>query len=173
MRLVITGVPGSGKTALARALARKLGVEYVDLNKIAKKCAKLGKTDKGIEIDLMKLEKILKKMLKGKKSFVLEGHLACEIKIPCDLVVIMRCNPLVLMKRLWRRGYPKWKVIDNALAEAQDYFVFKTEKNYRNFIEVNATKKLSIAALLDAVKRRKGFKADWNKELFALASQGL
>ncbi len=173
MRLVITGVPGSGKTTLAKRLAKKLGVEYIDLNAVAKKNAKLRTTKKGVEIDLKKLEKTAREITRGKRGFVLEGHLACEVKIPCDLVVILRCNPLVLMKRLRRRSYAGWKVIDNALAEAQDYFVFKTERRYKHFIEVDATRCVSVDVLLRAVKKRKGFKANWGRELLLLASQGL
>lgn len=174
MKLVITGVPGSGKTSLAKALARKLRCEYIDLNAIAKKHAVLKKSGKEFEINLSKLQRFLARFLEGKKSFVLEGHLACEIKIPCDVVVIMRCNPLVLMKRLEKRKYRKEKVVDNALAEAQDYFVFKVEENYgKNYVEVNTTKRISVVTLLRCINRRKSKAVSWPKQLHLLASQGL
>lgn len=174
MKLVITGVPGSGKTTLAKALAKKLGAEYIDFNALAKKHAVLRKVEKEYEINLAKLKATVRKFTRGKTRFVLEGHLACEVKIPCDAVVILRCNPLVLMKRLAKRKYRREKITDNALAEAEDYFVFKVEENYgKNYVEVDTTRKVSVETLLWAVKKGKSDKINWKKELFALASQGL
>ncbi len=175
MKIVITGVPGSGKSTLAKELAAELRCEYIDLNVIAKKFAVLKKTSaREFEIDLKKLQNVLQKSLKNKTNFVLDGHLACEIKIPCDLVVILRCNPRVLQKRLAKRHYAREKLFDNLLAEAQDYFPILVERFYKkNFVEINSTKRVSLAKLLKAIKQRKGEKVNWGKELFWLASQGL
>lgn len=174
MKLVITGIPGSGKSTLAKALAAKMKIEYVDLNAIAKKFAVKKKTGKEFEINLAKLQSVIAKLLRGKKDFIVDGHLAAEIKIPCDLVVILRCNPRVLMKRLQKRKYNEKKIIDNALAEAQDYFSLKVEQNYgKKFIEVNSTRVVSASKLLFFVLHRKSTKINWNRELEWFASQGL
>lgn len=173
MRIIITGVPGSGKTTLAKALAKKLNCEYLDLNTLAKKHAVLRKTGNEYEINLRKLQRFLARFLEGKRDFILEGHLACEVKISCDLVVILRCNPRVLMKRLARRKYQREKIIDNALSEAEDYFVFTVEAHYGDrYIQVNTTSRVAVQELLCYIARRKSDKVNWNKELLWFASQG-
>ena len=35
--IIISGTPGTGKTTLAKKLAKKLDFEYIDINKIIKK----------------------------------------------------------------------------------------------------------------------------------------
>ena len=173
MRLVITGVPGSGKTTIAKSLAKRLKCEYIDLNALAKRHAVLKKTGNEYEINLPKLNRYLRVFLEGKTDFVLEGHLAAEIKIPCDLIVILRCNPFVLMKRLAKRKYRREKVVDNALAEAQDYFPIKVRENYgKKYLEVDSTTRVGVENLLSFIKKGKSEKINWKKELFALASQG-
>ena len=36
MKLIISGTPGTGKTTIAKKLAKKLNLRYIDVNKIIK-----------------------------------------------------------------------------------------------------------------------------------------
>lgn len=56
-----------------------------------------------------------------------EGHLAHLL--PCDRVVVLRCRPDVLEKRLAARGYAEAKVRENAEAEALDVILVETLEN--------------------------------------------
>src|SRR3989338_7356909 len=60
--IAITGTPGTGKTALAKALAKKLNYKYVDVNKIINKhniSEGYDKKRKTKIIDVKKLNKCL------------------------------------------------------------------------------------------------------------------
>ena len=118
MRIVLTGCPGVGKSTIARALAKELNLELVDIKKLVSK-NKLA--NKKHEVDLVLLAKALAKETNKKSNYVVEGHLACEIKIPNDFVIVLRTNPKILETRLAKRKYSKNKIEENILAEVLDY----------------------------------------------------
>ena len=127
MRVIITGTPGSGKSAIAKKLSHALKAELVDIALIARE---KGLVSKNHEVDILKLSKALS-FLKGKKHFVAEGHLACEMKLPADFVFVLRCDPEVLSRRLKRRNYPKKKLEENIMAEILDYCTQRVLAVYR------------------------------------------
>ncbi len=167
MRIIITGTPGTGKTTLAKALAAKLGCALLDVNKIAVQ-NKLYKKQKGIAekiVDLKKLAAKIRRLAAREKNFVAEGHLACEFFIPCEFVVVLRCNPNTLEKRLASRKYPAKKVEENVMAEMLDYCLLKTEANYpagkTKIIQIDATKFVPPGQVLRHAARGKSDFVDW------------
>lgn len=162
MKLVITGTPGTGKTTIAREIATANNWPLVEANAVAKK----GKCFVGREeVDLKKLAAAMKRTLSGKKSFVAEGHLLCEVALPCEQCVVLRCNPLLLEKRLKKRGYAKAKVGENALAEALDYCLTMAESNYGNVVQIDCTKKVPFRKVLAMAGKRCSDKVDWSRLL--------
>ena len=79
-----------------------------------------------------------------KKSAVVEGHLGCEIKLPVQKVLVLRCEPKELRARLASRNYPAGKLAQNALSEALDYCTVQSEKHYgaRKVWEIDTTGKM-------------------------------
>jgi len=126
MRIIITGTPGTGKSVIATALARELGLEFISIKKIVLE-KKL--RERGGAVDLKKLARALA-FLRRKKNYVAEGHLACEIRLPADAVVVLRTKPEILRARLQKRGYGKRKMNENLVAEILDYFSQRVEKVY-------------------------------------------
>ncbi|MBI5228158.1 AAA family ATPase [Candidatus Micrarchaeota archaeon] len=155
MRIVLTGCPGTGKSTIAKALAAELGLELVDIKKIVNK-NKLA--DKKHEVDLVLLFKRLA-FLKKKNNYLVEGHLACEIKLPNDLVIVLRTNPATLKKRLAKRKYGKQKLEENILAEVLDYCTQRVEAVYRKKpLELDTSAqsvKNSITKIKKAIKQKK------------------
>ncbi|MEW6329122.1 MAG: AAA family ATPase [Candidatus Micrarchaeota archaeon] len=150
MIIILTGVPGTGKSALAAALARKLKCQLITANDIVneKKLWK-GKDKFGTKIVKMsELRRELGRVIRGARArkigLILEGHLLCEFPLACDFIIITRAHPEILGRRLKARGYPAEKIRENALAEALDYatqLALKNNKRARIY-EVDAGRPL-------------------------------
>jgi len=156
MRIVITGSPGTGKSIIARLLSRKMRLELVDIKKIVeqkKLCAGSSR-----EVDIGKLAKALD-FLKKKKDYVVEGHLACELRLPADFIFVLRTHPDVLRRRMARRKYGNRKIQENLMAEMLDYCTQRVEKIYRKKpLELDTSSRTaakSAAEMEKAIKQKK------------------
>ena len=171
MRVVMTGTPGTGKTRVAEKLAKMLDVQFISIRDVVEK-EKIFRMKGGEKaVDPKILEKILKKMLKGEKNFVIEGHLACEIKIPCDYVFVLRTHPKELKRRLSGRRYKSEKLKENLMSEMLDYCVQRTVKVYgKKPVEIDTTGK-TVAGTAKRMagmirnKKKNGDRVDYSKEL--------
>lgn len=155
MRIVITGSPGTGKSSTAMKLSKLLGVPLVQIRKVAIRKLLVGKRH---EVDIRRLASALA-FLKREKDFVVEGHLACEMKLPADYVFVLRTNPDTLKKRLAKRRYPKGKLDENVMAEMLDYCTQRCENVYgKKPLELDTsrlTPAKSAARLASAIKQKK------------------
>ncbi len=148
---IITGNPGTGKHTVAGILAKKLGLELVDINQVAisKGIAKKGK--QALDVDVKKLKKILDK--KTSKNTLLVGHLAPYVvsKNKVDVVVVLRRSPYSLERIYKKREYSKQKSIENLGSEILGITYYDTIKNIgrKKTFQFDTTNK-SIA---DTVKR--------------------
>ncbi|MFH1285543.1 MAG: AAA family ATPase [Candidatus Micrarchaeota archaeon] len=176
MKIVITGVPGTGKSTLARLLAKKLKCELLRVNEVVVKKKLYTRVDEdGAKVVKMRalFEELAKKSGK-KKNLVIEGHLACEFKLPAELVIVCRCNPKVLEKRLVKRKYASVKKSANTMSEMLDYCTILACKNYgeANVFEVDGglKKEEMLKSALEIVKKKPKEKkagwVDWSKILF-------
>lgn len=131
---LITGVPGTGKTTVAKMLSEKSGAALIDINKLANTLSLFSHTDEsdGAKVvRLPELESELSAAIKAeKRSVIVEGHLGCEMKLPVSKVIVLRCEPKTLRQRLAPRGYSQTKISENALSEALDYCTVLSEKKY-------------------------------------------
>ena len=173
--LVITGTPGTGKTTLAKGMAKLLGAELINSNREVNKIKAYTLRGGEKEVKLSKLHAHLKKLVskaeKEGKSIILEGHILCEFGLPVDKVLVLRCEPRKLEKRLKKRKYSKEKVRGNVLSEALDYCLIKAEANYgeKQAVEANNTKfitpKKAQDAAIGAKTGQKQFSARWLRSL--------
>lgn len=132
--LLLTGVPGTGKTTAAKLLSQKTGAALLDINKLVnvlKLYSSVDETDGAKVVRLKELQGELSSAIKAeKRSLIVEGHLGCEMKLPVAKVIVLRCNPKVLRARMASRNYPQAKIAANALSEALDYCTVWSERNY-------------------------------------------
>jgi len=90
---------------------------------------------------------------------VVEGHLACELKLPADFVFVLRAEPRVLRRRLSERGYGRKKLNENIEAELLDYCTQRVEQEYRKKpLELDTSRRSpasSVRAITGAIRQKK------------------
>ncbi len=115
----ITGTPGTGKSSVAEELARR-GYRIVHLSDTIDRFV----LEKDEERDTLVIdEEAWISSFVPVEGFV-EGHLAHLL--PCDKVIVLRCRPDELKKRLASRGYSDAKISENAEAEALDIILVES-----------------------------------------------
>ena len=84
--------------------------------------------------------------------------MGCEMKLPVQKVIVLRCDPKELRIRLAARNYPAKKLSQNALSEALDYCTVQSEKHYgaRKVWEIDTTGKKPVQVLAEAEKIMSG-----------------
>ncbi|MEM4133967.1 MAG: AAA family ATPase [Candidatus Micrarchaeia archaeon] len=141
---VLTGTPGTGKSSIANYFAKKKWA-IIDLNDLVNKKHLWYTKEKGskvVDIASLKRETIkeisriknkykISKEPNNELNIIIEGHLACEITLPVDAVIVLRTRPDILIKRLIKRKYPKYKISENVQVEIIDYCTKKAEENYK------------------------------------------
>ena len=123
--LVVAGTPGTGKTAIAKSLARQIHANYLSLSELVKDERLYTKFDRQRQtrvVDMRRTREWLRKSLQGSKAVtVLDTHVSDVAPRECvRKVIVLRCHPRVLEKRLRRRGWKCVKVRENVLAEILD-----------------------------------------------------
>ncbi len=120
--IIVTGTPCTGKTTLAKKLAKRLRARYVDVNRLVAK----HKLHEGYDrrrktriVDTKKLNRFLVRVIKGsRQDLVIDSHLSQYLpRKYVDVCIVTRCDIKTLEKRLKKRGYSKAKVQENIDAE--------------------------------------------------------
>ncbi|KAH8075337.1 adenylate kinase [Aureococcus anophagefferens] len=117
--ILVTGTPGVGKTAVAEALAKRLGLECVGVSALAASISARG-LGRRRGVPVLDEDKVLDAMEPklGAGGCVVEYH-ACEL-FPerwFDLVLVLRAGTEILYDRLAARGYAEAKLQENLQCE--------------------------------------------------------
>jgi len=146
----ITGTPGTGKSAVGEELTRR-GHFVVHVTDTVQGYA--------IGVDEERDSRIIdtKRWAAGFQpvdGFV-EGHIAHLL--PCDRIVVLRCRPDELQKRLLSRGYLQRKIDENVEAEALDVCLIETVERYdpSQILELDTTRRSAA----DCAEQAEGFAA--------------
>lgn len=140
MIISISGTPKTGKTSVARALAKKLGWRLVSLNQLAKEKKLYSGYDKSRKSKIVNIQKLrteVRRLCKSGKNLILESHYSHDM--PCDVVVILRTNPRELRKRMQEKGWSKEKIEENIEAEIMEIVKTEAMEKAKKVLEIDTT----------------------------------
>jgi adenylate kinase len=146
LKLVITGNPGVGKHTSAKIIAGKTGAEIIDINRVAIDNGAIAeKTERGLEVDVKKLTKLLVRSLETRNDQIIVGHLAPYVLKPAgiSIVAVLRRSPYELEKSLGKRGYKTGKIRENVATEILGVSLYDSLKTFgrRRVVEFDTSGK--------------------------------
>ena len=171
--VVVAGTPGVGKTTVGRLLAKAIGAEFIDVPELVKThrvYEYYDRKSRAYVVDVRKLEKVLNQLIErsGKDRVVIASHIIPRIngRRKRVKVVVLRLNPLRLIQRLSRRGYPRRKAIANAEAEFTAVVYSDALKLYtrRRLMQIDTTGK-SPRAVVKRILENLSDEVDWMSSL--------
>jgi adenylate kinase len=178
MRVALSGTPGAGKTSVATRLQKK-GYTIVRLNDLAIKQGYIDGVDKTRNTKLMDIQQLnlyIQKHYTTKNLVFFEGH-AAHLLRAINKVIILRCHPKKLKKRLQQKGWKPKKIKENVEAETLDIILCEAVDLHqkKNIFEIDTTNKSSedVAVLIHQIVKKdfeptKPYRIgqiDWSEEI--------
>ena len=172
MKILITGIPCTGKSTLSISLAKKLNYKvYSDKDFLTKTNYKIVK-EYGLklkDVDLCRFAKQTNKKLAHKQDFILEGlifpYCLHRFKFQLDYIFILHLSEQKLKQRMKKRKYPDAKILDNLFVQEtnQLYYTILASLGQKKFVPLVCEVSLYGNKQRD-MKKLKWVLFKWNKE---------
>ena len=150
----ITGSPGTGKKTIARDLSENMNVDVFDINKFIIE-NNFAEYEEGqlIVNNLKDVRERIDNEFIG-KEFIIIGHLLPEV-IPEETlrkVIVLRCEPDILIDRYKERDYDELKIKDNLVSELIGTIQYNTVMKYGNdkTFEIDVSNK-NVSNIVDEI----------------------
>lgn len=185
----ISGTPGTGKTSVAEILAKKLKANLINIKEMMRKNEirySYDRKRKTSVIDERELQKAVSRKLQDGYN-IIDSHLSHLLK--ANRVFILRTNPIVLRRRLKKRGWAESKIKENVEAEILDEITIESlqkrasetspsrarrEHNKENLCDIHEidtslkgakrTAEIIYSIIKKKTKGQKAGKIDWTKK---------
>jgi adenylate kinase len=164
----VSGTPGTGKKTISPMAAAMLGVRAVSVDSLARGFGLVSGRGEEREVDVATLSARIGRWRRG--PALVYGHLVphCVPRAVAESVVVLRCDPMALKRRLKARGYPPEKVIENVEAELIGLVAFESRKAFgrKSVFELDTSRtspERSSIELAEALAGREnpGSEVDW------------
>lgn len=138
--IIITGTPGCGKTTHGALLAQlNPKLKHISISEYAKENGFIEGRDEARDLDIVDEDKMLDALepLLETGGVILDWHV-CDVfpERLIDLVVVLRCDNLILFDRLTSRGYKESKVQENLDVEIMDVLIQEARDSYKQEIVI-------------------------------------
>ena len=153
MLILITGVPASGKSFIAKELAKKINFKYINEKDLLMKNEYEIKEEAGEKIKIIDPKTLNDKVKSLEGNFVLEGLVLPETKVFFDYVVILYEDEEKLKKRMKKRKYGDLKIEENLFVQKTNYFV-KHLKSQKNILLLQRKDKKDIDLIYNWLKTK-------------------
>ena len=150
--IIVTGSVCSGKTTVAKLIAKKFNYKYLDVNKLIREKKLYEGYDKELDsyiIDERKLVKVLKGLIKKSKTrLVIDSHLSHYLpKSQVELCIVTKCDLKELKNRLKKRDYSEKKIRVNLDAEIFDVCLIEAKEKGHKIKIIDTTKGIKRVTL--------------------------
>lgn len=172
MNILITGIPGTGKTTIAKSLAEKFGLVYFSEKDLLKKGDYKIETEYGTNVKVVDLKRFSNSVnsalckVSNKKGIVLDGlvlpYIIANLKIKPNFIFILKLNSKMIVARLKKRKYPEIKILDNLFVQDNSIFEIELEKQLKKIkgkkpkisvLELSGNKKKDLGLVSQFLKK--------------------
>ena len=137
MKIALTGTPGVGKTSVAKILEGRYEVLHLS-DMVERFTIGYDKERQSKIVDEEAMDEYIRG-IKEKSILLIEGHLSHLLSV--DAVILLRCHPDELKKRLMKKGWNEIKIRENLEAEALDIILERALERHERIWEVETTGK--------------------------------
>ncbi|MCD6313218.1 MAG: AAA family ATPase [Thaumarchaeota archaeon] len=175
--IMVLGVAGVGKTKFGKALAQKLGLRFIDIPELVKTRKLYSSYDPSSQayvVDLRRISAAAGSELRGAGGVISSIYAFKPRRIKVRCAIVLRMNPLKLLRVLEEREYPRDKIGENVSAELIDHPLVEAIRRFgrSRVIQVDVTDvDLNELAgkFAEAIRSRQvkklDVKVDWISEL--------
>ncbi len=145
--VIVDGTPGTGKTVVAKKIARLIHGVYVDANKLVKEKKLYVGYDKKFDSYIVDEKKFVRFFVdliqRSKKRLVIDSHLSHLIpKKYVQLCIITTCNLKTLRQRLEKRKWKHVKIQENIDSEILEVCLQEARERKHQIKIIDTTKGL-------------------------------
>lgn len=123
--IIISGTPGTGKSSIGKKLSDEINCKYIEVSEFAIRKGLVLPDETGRNTYVIKEDELKEEILKESNGLTILVTHYPDIFLDDDrfylntaFVILLRTNPLILMKRLENKGWDNKKIYENVLAEA-------------------------------------------------------